>query len=50
MKSWLAWLPLSLTLVSVGPAAAEIGAVTLIEGSARVLRAATWYKMVPGTG
>jgi len=49
MKSWLAWLPLSLTLVSVGPAAAEIGAVTLIEGSARVLRAATWYKMVPGT-
>lgn len=50
MKSWLAWLPLSLTLVSVGAhAAAEIGAVTLLEGSARVLRGATWYKMVTGT-
>ncbi len=50
MKSWLTWLPLSLTLVSVGVhAAAEIGAVTLLEGSARVLRGATWYKMVTGT-
>lgn len=49
MKSWLAWLPLSLTLVFVGPAAAEIGAVTLLEGSARVLRGGTWYKIATGT-
>src|SRR6185369_10544361 len=48
MKSWLAWLPLFLTLVSVGAAAAEIGAVTLLEGNARVLRGSTWYKMVTG--
>lgn len=50
MKSWHAWLPFSLTLLSVGAhAATEIGAVTLLEGSARVLRGATWYKLVAGT-
>ena len=56
MKSWQAWLPLSLTLLSVGAHAAaptaattELGAVTLLEGSAKLLRGATWYKVVTGT-
>jgi hypothetical protein len=29
-------------------AAPEIGVVTLVEGEARLLRGATWYKLVPG--
>jgi len=56
MKSWQAWLPLSLTLLSVGahaaapaPVATELGAVTLLDGSAKLLRGATWYKVVAGT-
>jgi hypothetical protein len=56
MKSWQAWLPLSLTLLSVGVHAAattaattELGAVTLLDGSAKLLRGATWYKVVSGT-
>jgi hypothetical protein len=49
MKSWQAWLPLSLTLLSVGAHAAELGAVTLLEGGAKLLRGATWYKVVTGT-
>ena len=50
MKSWQAWLPLSLTLLAAGAhAAPEVGAVTLVEGSARLLRGATWYKLVVGT-
>ena len=51
MKSWLAWLPLSLALLSVAAeAATEIGAVTLVEGGGgRLLRGATWYKVVVGT-
>jgi len=50
MKSWLGWLPLSLTLLSAGAhAAPEIGAVTLLEGSVRLLRGPTWYKVVMGT-
>lgn len=49
MKSWLAWLPLSLTLLSFAASAAtEIGAVTLVDGSVRLLRGATWYKVVAG--
>lgn len=48
MTPWHAWLPLSLTLLSVGAGAAEIGAVTLLEGSGRLLRGATWYKLVTG--
>jgi hypothetical protein len=48
MTPWHAWLPLALTLLSVGAHAAEIGAVTLLEGSGRVLRGATWYKLVTG--
>ena len=49
MKSWQAWLPLSLTLFSIGAHAAELGVVTLLEGGARLLRGATWYKVVTGT-
>jgi hypothetical protein len=48
MKCWQAWLPLSLTLLSVGAHAAELGAVTLLEGNAKLLRGATWYKVVQG--
>jgi hypothetical protein len=48
MTPWHAWLPLSLTLLSVSAHAAEIGAVTLLEGSGRLLRGATWYKLVAG--
>ena len=50
MRSWLAWTPLFLTLLSVAASAAtEIGVVTLVEGGARLLRGATWYKVVAGT-
>ena len=52
MKSWQAWLPLSLTLLYAGvhaAPAAELGAVTLLEGSAKLLRGTTWYKVVSGT-
>ena len=48
MKPSLAWLPLSLTLLSAG-AAAEMGVVTLAEDGVRLLRGATWYKVVAGT-
>jgi hypothetical protein len=48
MTPWHAWLPLSLTLLCVGAQAAELGAVTLLEGSGRLLRGATWYKLVTG--
>jgi hypothetical protein len=48
MTPWHAWLPLSLTLLSVGAQAAEVGAVTLLEGGGRLLRGATWYKLVTG--
>jgi hypothetical protein len=48
MKSSLAWLALFLTLLSAD-AAAEIGVVTLAEAGARLLRGATWYKVVAGT-
>jgi hypothetical protein len=50
MKSWPTWLPLSLMLLSApGSAATEIGAITLVEGGARLLRGATWYKVAVGT-
>ena len=50
MKSWLKWMPLTLTLLSVAASAAtEIGVITLVEGGARLLRGATWFKVVPGT-
>ncbi len=49
MNFRLAWLPLSLTLLSVAAhAATDVGAVTLIEGSARLLRGATWFRIVAG--
>ena len=42
MKSWLTWMPLSLTLLSVAAGAAtDLGVVTLVEGDTRLLRAAT---------
>jgi hypothetical protein len=49
MKRYRPWLWLCLALVSApAGAAAEIGVATLVEGAARVLRGATWYKLVPG--
>ena len=47
MKSWLR-LAAAVPDVAFpsGRHAAEIGAVTLLEGSARLLRGATWYKVV----
>jgi hypothetical protein len=42
-----AWFALALSLVAAS-AAAETGTVTLVEGSARVLHGATWYKLVVG--
>ena len=42
------WLPLAALLVAVS-SAAETGVVTLVEGSALLLRGATWYKLVAGT-
>lgn len=50
MKSWLKWMPLSLVLLSsAASAATEIGVITVIEGSARLLRGASWLKAVAGT-
>jgi len=48
MKTSRAWPALTLMLLSIG-AAAEVGVVTLVEGNARLLRGATWYKLVPDT-
>jgi hypothetical protein len=53
MQCWLSkppcWFALTLTLVSApAMAAPEIGVVTLVEGEARLLRGATWYKLVAG--
>ena len=51
MQSWLSkpscWLVL-LLVSGAATATAEIGVVTLVEGEARLLRGATWYKLVPG--
>jgi hypothetical protein len=41
------WFPLAVLFVAAS-AAAETGVVTLVEGNARLLRAATWYKLVVG--
>ena len=49
MTAWRAWLPIGMTLLSAAAhAATEVGVVTLVDGSARVLRGATWYKLAPG--
>ena len=48
MKSLRAWPALALMLFAAG-VAAETGVVTLVEGSTRLLRGATWYKLVAGT-
>jgi hypothetical protein len=51
MNAWRAWLPIGMTFLSaVAHAATEVGTVTLVDGSARVLRGATWYKLAPGFG
>lgn len=42
------WLPLAVLFVAAS-AAAETGVVTLVEGNARLLRGATWYRLVAGT-
>jgi hypothetical protein len=43
------WLLAFTALLPIAAAyAAEIGIASLVEGSARVLRGATWYKLVPG--
>ena len=42
------WLPLAVLFVAAS-AAAETGVVTLVDGSARLLRGATWYKLAVGT-
>ena len=48
MTAWRAWLPIGMTLLSAAAhAATEVGVVTLVDGSARVLRGATWYKLAP---
>ncbi len=51
MQSWLAkpslWLGLML-LSGAAQAATEIGLVTLADGTARLLRGATWYKLAAG--
>ncbi len=50
MKSWLKRMPLVLALLSsTAGAATEIGVITLVEGSARLLRGASWFKVVAGT-
>jgi hypothetical protein len=43
-----ALLPLVLLFLSAASLAAEIGVATLADAGARVLRGATWYKLVPG--
>jgi hypothetical protein len=45
-SSWL--LVLVALLPTAAACAAEIGVASIVEGSARVLRGATWYKLVPG--
>jgi hypothetical protein len=51
MQTWLSkpscWLVLML-VSGAATAAPEIGVVTLVEGEARLLRGATWYKLVAG--
>ena len=49
MYAWRVWLPIFVTLFSAAAhAATEVGTVTLVDGSAHVLRGATWYKLAPG--
>lgn len=49
MRFRLAWLPLSLTLLSLAAnAATDVGEVTLVEGGARLLRGTTWFKLAAG--
>lgn len=43
------WLLVTLALFAGATRGAELGVVTLVDGSPRLLRGATWYKLVPGT-
>lgn len=43
------WLFVALAMLAAPAGAAELGIATLVEGSPRLLRGATWYKLVPGT-
>jgi hypothetical protein len=43
-----AWVSLALLFVAAN-AAAEAGIITLVDGGARLLRGATWYKLTVGT-
>ena len=42
------FLALWLGLAAAGSLAADVGIATIVEGDARVLRAVTWYKLIPG--
>ena len=48
MKVPSLWLILWLALPVPCAIAADAGTYSLVEGSARVLRDTTWYKLVPG--
>ena len=46
IAGWL--LGACLAMTALPAAAADVGIVTIVEGSARVLRGAVWYKLLPG--
>ncbi len=49
MHAARAWLPIGFSLLSFAAhAAGELGTVTVVAGTAQVLRGATWYKLAPG--
>jgi hypothetical protein len=49
MIPWRAWLPIGLSfLAATAHAGTDVGTFALVDGSARVLRGATWYKLAPG--
>lgn len=49
MQSMRAWLLCALMVAcAAANAATQAGVATLVDGGARVLRGATWYKLVPG--
>ena len=49
MTAWRDWLPpLSLCFIAGAAQAVEVGVATLADAGTRVLRGATWYKLVPG--
>jgi hypothetical protein len=46
IAGWL--LGACLAMTALPAAAADVGIVTIVEGAARVLRGAVWYKLLPG--